>query len=238
MYLLRICLAVLVATASLEAQTDGPKPGDNLGTIITTNGTVYAGAKLQSIEPDGITILDSDGGAKISFEKLPSDLQKRFGYDTQKAAAYAQQEIYEQQIAELQDEVARLRSELANYKGALTSVQSRPKDSVAAYHAFLYQKVVAFVQGGVVHGGEYDRMMEDKATAYAKQKWITMSEDEKAVYEKIAEQTGDPIVEAANKPPETYSSQGNGAPPAADPNPPSTTTVIDPQTGNTAIIVH
>jgi hypothetical protein len=83
------------------------KQGDDLGTITTTDGNVYLGAKLREVAPDGITIVDSDGGAKIAFEKLPPELQLKFGYDPQKAQEYSQDQGAQIQIAQLQDENAK-----------------------------------------------------------------------------------------------------------------------------------
>jgi hypothetical protein len=169
------------------------KQGDDLGTITTTNGTVYSMAKLQSVDPDGVTILDSDGGAKISFEKLSPDLQKRFGYDPQKANSYAQQQAYENQIDQLRQENAKLRQRLNMAADDAQAAQAAPKIGIEAYHCYLFQTVVSLLRTGRVVGGPYDKMMEDEATAYAQQKWGTLSDDEKMAYEKMAQQTGDPI---------------------------------------------
>ena len=56
----------------------------------TTDGKTYQGVKVVKIEADCVTILDSDGGARIELAKLPPDLQKRFNYDPDKAKAAAQ----------------------------------------------------------------------------------------------------------------------------------------------------
>ena len=66
-----------------------PKIRDDLSTITTTDGKSYFSAKLAGVEPKGISILDSDAGAQISFGKLSPELQQRFGCDPQRAAAYA-----------------------------------------------------------------------------------------------------------------------------------------------------
>jgi len=238
-----VLLLLIALTTVVQGQqtTNIPKPGDDLGNISTTDGKTYTAVKLAKIEPDGISVLDSDGGAKIPFEKLPPDMQQKFGYDSAKAQSYVQIQQYQQQIAYLTEENARLRSELSNYKGALSNAQAKPTSSIAAYHAYLFQTVVSLLRTGRVMGGPYDKMTEDQATAYARQKWTTLSDQEKAAYEKMAEQTGDPIVEAkatAAANPDPAYTQGNGAPPPAVPLPPLTSTVIDPQTGDTAIIVH
>ncbi len=73
----------------LSADPVQPKIRDDLGTIITTDGKSYFFAKLAGVEPNGISILDSDGGAQISFGKLSPELQQGFGCEPQRATAYA-----------------------------------------------------------------------------------------------------------------------------------------------------
>jgi hypothetical protein len=55
----------------------------------TTDGKVYQDVKVIKVEDDAVTVLFSDGGARIPLIKLPPDLQKRFSYDPVKAKAAA-----------------------------------------------------------------------------------------------------------------------------------------------------
>jgi hypothetical protein len=55
----------------------------------TTDGKIYQNVHVVKVEADCVTILDSDGGARIDLAKLQPDLQKRFGYDPEKAKAAA-----------------------------------------------------------------------------------------------------------------------------------------------------
>jgi hypothetical protein len=83
--------------------------------IITTDGVTYYAPKLTRVEPDGLLIefQPADGGiglAKLKFAKLPEALQKQFGYDPGKAAAYEHQQTLAQQALTQklqQDDVAR-----------------------------------------------------------------------------------------------------------------------------------
>jgi hypothetical protein len=52
----------------------------------TTDGKTYKDVKVIQVDPDGVSILDADGGAKIPMTNLSVDLQKRFNYDSAKAA--------------------------------------------------------------------------------------------------------------------------------------------------------
>jgi hypothetical protein len=106
----------LVLTALLLGgcllQADPIKVGDSLGIISTTTGKTYQGAKLTGIEPDGISILYADGGAKIPFSTLSPELQKEFGYNPEQAVEYARDQQYLDQIAQLEFENAKLRQRL------------------------------------------------------------------------------------------------------------------------------
>jgi hypothetical protein len=56
----------------------------------TTDGKVYQGVMVVKVEDDSVTILYKDGGALVSLDKLPPDLQKKFHYDPVKAKTAAQ----------------------------------------------------------------------------------------------------------------------------------------------------
>jgi hypothetical protein len=57
----------------------------------TTDGKTYQDVKVTKIEADCVTVLDSDGGARIDLAKLPPDIQKKLGYDPAKAKAASDQ---------------------------------------------------------------------------------------------------------------------------------------------------
>ena len=56
--------------------------------IVTRTGTVYRKCEVVKVEPDGIRISHDGGAAKITFEELPDALQKQYGFDAAKVAAY------------------------------------------------------------------------------------------------------------------------------------------------------
>lgn len=63
----------------------------------TVNGKEYKNAQVSRVESDGIVVVTKSGIAKVYFVELPKEVQKRFGYDTDKieaeqAAARAAQE--------------------------------------------------------------------------------------------------------------------------------------------------
>jgi hypothetical protein len=53
----------------------------------TSDGKTYKDVKVVSHDDAYVTILDSDGGARVLIATLNPDLQKQFGYDPVKAAA-------------------------------------------------------------------------------------------------------------------------------------------------------
>ena len=73
----------------------------------TSDGKVYEDVKLIRLDPDTVTILDKEGGARIPLAKLSPDLQKRFGYDPDlaKAAADARAKAAALDAKELQAEM-------------------------------------------------------------------------------------------------------------------------------------
>ncbi len=166
----------------------------------TTDGKIYQGVTVVKHDDATVTVLCSDGGATIPLEKLDPDLQQKFGYDPQKAQNFAVIQQYRQQIAQLQEENAKLRQALSQYKGVQANTQSRPT-TVAAFHCYLYQTVVAVSTLGGPRGGDaavylsgpYQGLTLDQATGDAQRKWAALSDDDKAKYEKMAEETGDPI---------------------------------------------
>ena len=72
----------------------------------TINGKEYKNAMVSHIEADGIVVKTKSGISKIYFIELPKEVQKRFGYDTDKieaeqaAKAAEAKRIEEQKAAE------------------------------------------------------------------------------------------------------------------------------------------
>ena len=60
--------------------------------LATTDGRLYRKVILSKVEPDGIRIRHEDGAAKILFDKLSPELQKKYGYNPEEAAAFKAQQ--------------------------------------------------------------------------------------------------------------------------------------------------
>jgi len=52
-----------------------------------TDGKEYKNATVTRVEADGIVVKTKGGISKVYFAELPTDVQERFHYDPQKAAA-------------------------------------------------------------------------------------------------------------------------------------------------------
>ena len=82
----------------LQPQTTRPLPlVQSTNDIRTTDGVTYKSVCILKVMPDGLLVEHSQQGggvgmAKLKFENLSADLQQRYGYDAQKAAAHRTQE--------------------------------------------------------------------------------------------------------------------------------------------------
>ena len=135
-------IAVLAALSASLAGADDFK---------TTSGKEYKDATVTQVEPDGIVVRSKSGISKIYFAELPSDVQQRFHYDPQTAAAAQanemaatqqtnqqinagdQQKNLESQLSQLQQQEENLRVQIEQAKNAPRSKQpSKTGPSMAA----------------------------------------------------------------------------------------------------------
>jgi hypothetical protein len=76
----------------------------------TTDGKQYRNVHVVTVEDDAVTILDSDGGARVPLATLGPDLQKRFHYDAAKAKIaaekFAEEDKKERQAVEKDEQPA------------------------------------------------------------------------------------------------------------------------------------
>jgi hypothetical protein len=91
----KTALSIFALSASLALAED----------FKTVNGKEYKNAQVSRVESDGIVVVTKSGIAKVYFIELPKEVQKRFGYDTDKieaeqaAAKAAEEKRVEEQIA-------------------------------------------------------------------------------------------------------------------------------------------
>ena len=78
--------AVLIC--SLASAVSFAQETNSLPNTITVAGVTYSNVVFGKVSPAWVSIRHSTGAASIPLEKLPPELQKRFGYDPEKAADY------------------------------------------------------------------------------------------------------------------------------------------------------
>jgi hypothetical protein len=110
---MRVCAALLgLAVATLPAE---PVKFDS---VTTTDGKTYQKVEVVSQDAIGIKIKHEGGIARLAFDKLPEELQTRFGYDPAKAVAQQTEEIRQerQQQQQLNQELLRQQQEQRKQK--------------------------------------------------------------------------------------------------------------------------
>jgi len=76
------------------------KPPKNLDKIVLNDGTIYLNVTIVNVQPDSLTILYKDGGAKIPFENLPDDICKLYDLTVEGAQQYRASLKQEQESAD------------------------------------------------------------------------------------------------------------------------------------------
>ena len=79
----------------------------------TIAGKEYKDATVTKVEVDGITVKTKSGISKVYFGELPKEVQQRFHYDPQAAAAYTVEQTAQYEYQKHQEEV-RQRQEAAD----------------------------------------------------------------------------------------------------------------------------
>ena len=74
----QVLLAILVALSASTALADDFK---------TIHGKEYKNVTISRVEPDGIVLTSKSGISKVYFVELPKEVQERFHYNPEKAAA-------------------------------------------------------------------------------------------------------------------------------------------------------
>jgi hypothetical protein len=120
----------------------------------TIDGKEYKKATVSRVEPDGIVIVHSSGIVKIPFVELSAELQKKYGYQPEKAKAYADQVDAQQRAlaTEIQLSVARVKAEQARQleaartsaadsrDAAQRSVQRNDEQQLSPYQQYLLKE--------------------------------------------------------------------------------------------------
>jgi thiol-disulfide isomerase/thioredoxin len=90
------------------------------------DGKEYKNVKVSRVEPDGIVLISRSGILKAYFTELPKDVQDRFHYDAEQAAAYSAEQTASQMA--FQSQQAELRRKLAEEKNKYWTGQDSAKN--------------------------------------------------------------------------------------------------------------
>src|SRR5215468_4788522 len=102
----------------------------------TVNGKEYKEATVTRLEPDGIVVKTKSGITKVYFTELPKDVQDRFHYDSEKAAAYsAEQAANYTAYQKQQDEIRRQQADADARNKAVLTEQQAATNRTQALHA-------------------------------------------------------------------------------------------------------
>jgi hypothetical protein len=161
-----VLLLVFAVVASFAEDTN------TLPTTITVDGTTYSNVTWRTVTPATVTIFHETGVASLPLDKLPPELQQRFGYDPQKAAAYrAHESMAEQQhliAVQAQEQLRRQREAEAAQKDQQARQQEAQMEQArqqlaVAQEANAKAKVieVLHVNGGIslLPTGEYAALL-------------------------------------------------------------------------------
>jgi type IV secretory pathway VirB10-like protein len=135
----------------------------------TTNGKEYKDATVTHVEIDGITVKTKSGISKLYFGELPKEVQQRFHYDPQTAAAYSAQQAAQYEADQKHQEEVRHRQEaadaqnranVANQQAANARAQAE-QDNAAVKEAARHQEAAAKEadrhQEALQHASRYHR---------------------------------------------------------------------------------
>jgi hypothetical protein len=117
--------------------------------VTTTDGRTYKDYTITEIEPDGLRIMHANGAARIPYEKLPTDLQKRY-FDPVKVAAYREVAAEAQRVAAVKAEEARRQQAIA----AAQAEEQREQKEEARQREETAQKAAAHTKEELAHAAE------------------------------------------------------------------------------------
>jgi hypothetical protein len=129
----------------LCAQTDS---------TLTVDGVIYTNAVFGTVTPYAVTVKHSTGIASVPLERLPADLQQRFGYDPQKARDYLRESTARQAAllaSDRQESAVRSGHEHeAAVKADVAATEAADKAALVALRAEISGEVVVTTDDGMM----------------------------------------------------------------------------------------
>jgi uncharacterized membrane protein YgcG len=94
----------------------------------TIDGKEYKNVTVRRVEPDGIVLTSKSGISKVYFAELPKEVQERYHYDPEKAAAYsAEVNAAQEQARKQQEEAMRQKAEATQKNNEQLAEEAAPK---------------------------------------------------------------------------------------------------------------
>jgi ribosomal protein L20 len=126
---------------------------NTLPTTITVDGLTYSNVTWRTVTPATVSIMHSTGAATIQLEKLPPELQKRFGYDPDRAERYRAAKVQLEAQGQQQDRMRNLRARDLRKIGTKLYDFAAVRQLLAQYHE-LHGKLSG------VHGDAFDEQFD------------------------------------------------------------------------------
>ncbi len=82
--------ALLIVTVGLGLVGSGVARGQEL--VVSRDGQVLRNARIEHVDPDGITYRHNAGDTKLAFEDLPESVRRAHGYDPRRAEDFRRQQ--------------------------------------------------------------------------------------------------------------------------------------------------
>lgn len=117
--------------------------------ITLRDGTVFKSATVTSITPAYISVTHSAGVARVMLQDLPGALQKKYGYDPEKAAKFAAADAEAQRRLSEQQQAARRQA--VQPKEATTT----PIDTANQHEYTLWGTIVQILPQGIIVDPSY-----------------------------------------------------------------------------------
>ncbi|SRR6266566_606487 len=153
----QIPLVILAALSASPALADDFK---------TNSGKEYKNATVAQVEADGIVVKTKAGISKLYFTELPEDVQKRYHYDTEKAAAAQAAAVQQtQEINRQAGELDKQQKERQQQQGAQAARQQNVQALVNAYQGLVQQEEDLLAEIGRIKNAQEN----------ARRKWYTGS---------------------------------------------------------------
>ena len=136
-----IAAALMVMIGAMVAQADS---------TLTVGGVIYTNAVFGAVTPYAVTIKHSTGVAEVPLSELPDDLQKRFGYDPEKAQVYLQESTARQAALVARDNQEAVDRSAREHDAAVKADAAAEKAKLVSLTAEISGEVVVTTDDGMM----------------------------------------------------------------------------------------